>query len=60
MLPRTETVEVHHEDSVGAARRAARSLAEDLGFAPQVCEGDYACHDRTCHPTWLNTPREEP
>ena len=38
MLPRTETVEVHHENSVGAARRAARTIAESLGFAPQVCE----------------------
>jgi serine/threonine-protein kinase RsbT len=38
VLPGTETVEVQREDSVGAARRAARKIAETMGFAPQVCE----------------------
>lgn len=38
MLPPSQAVEVHHEGSVGEARRAARSMAAALGFPPQACE----------------------
>ncbi len=38
MLPPPQTVEVDHESSVGAARRAARTMAAALGFAPTACE----------------------
>jgi anti-sigma regulatory factor (Ser/Thr protein kinase) len=38
MPPPSQSIEVLHSDSVGAARRAARSLAETLGFAPTACE----------------------
>lgn len=38
MQPPPHTVEVHHENSVGEARRAARTVAAALGFAPQACE----------------------
>jgi anti-sigma regulatory factor (Ser/Thr protein kinase) len=31
-------VEVRHESGVGAARRAARTIASTLGFAPTACE----------------------
>jgi anti-sigma regulatory factor (Ser/Thr protein kinase) len=37
MLP-PQTIEVVHPSNVGAARRAARALAETLGFAPTACE----------------------
>jgi anti-sigma regulatory factor (Ser/Thr protein kinase)/serine/threonine protein phosphatase PrpC len=37
MLP-PQTIEVVHPSDVGAARRAARALAETLGFAPTACE----------------------
>jgi anti-sigma regulatory factor (Ser/Thr protein kinase) len=33
-----QTLEVLHESSVSAARRAARTLAESLGFDPTACE----------------------
>ncbi len=38
MLPLPQTVEVLHEDGVGAARRAARAFAAAVGFAPDACE----------------------
>ncbi len=38
MLPPSQTVEVRHESGVGAARRAARTMAAALGFAPTACE----------------------
>ena len=38
VLPASETVEVRHESGVGAARRAARTIAAALGFAPTACE----------------------
>jgi len=37
-MPPPQTIEVLHPNSVGAARRAARALAENLGFAPTACE----------------------
>lgn len=37
-LPSPKTVEVLHPSSVGAARRAAKTLAESIGFDPTVCE----------------------
>jgi anti-sigma regulatory factor (Ser/Thr protein kinase)/serine/threonine protein phosphatase PrpC len=37
-MPPSQTIEVLHPDSVGVARRAARALAETLGFAPTACE----------------------
>ncbi len=38
MLPPSQTVEVHHESGVGAARRAARTVAAALGFPLPACE----------------------
>jgi anti-sigma regulatory factor (Ser/Thr protein kinase) len=38
MPPPSQTVEVYRENSVGEARRAARTMATALGFAPQACE----------------------
>ena len=38
MLPPSQTVEVRHESGVGAARRAAQTMAAALGFAPTACE----------------------
>jgi anti-sigma regulatory factor (Ser/Thr protein kinase) len=38
MLPPLQTVEVHHSSDVGEARRAARTIADTLGFALQACE----------------------
>jgi anti-sigma regulatory factor (Ser/Thr protein kinase) len=37
-MPSPQTVEVQHENGVGEARRAARTTATALGFAPQACE----------------------
>ena len=38
MGPPPQTVEVNHDSSVGEARRAARTMAADLGFRPEACE----------------------
>jgi anti-sigma regulatory factor (Ser/Thr protein kinase) len=38
VLPPPQAVEVRHESGVGAARRAARTIAGTLGFAPTACE----------------------
>lgn len=38
MFPPPQSVEVRHENSVGEARLAARTIAAALGFAPQACE----------------------
>ena len=38
MLPASHTMEVRHESGVGTARRAARTYAAALGFAPTACE----------------------
>jgi anti-sigma regulatory factor (Ser/Thr protein kinase) len=36
--PPPQTIEVLHSSNVGAARRAARALAESLGFGPAACD----------------------
>ena len=38
MTPLPETVEVRDESSVGEARRATRTIAAAMAFAPQACE----------------------
>ena len=38
MTPPSQTVKVRHEESVGEARRAARMLANSVGFPSQACE----------------------
>lgn len=38
MPPPPRTVEVNHDSSVGEARRAARTMAADLGFGPEASE----------------------
>ena len=37
-LPPPQTVEILHPSNVGAARRAAKALAESIGFDPAACE----------------------
>ena len=49
MFPPPQSVEVRHENSVGEARRTARTIAAALGFAPQACEEIGARNDRACH-----------
>jgi anti-sigma regulatory factor (Ser/Thr protein kinase) len=36
--PEPQTIEVRHQSDVGAARRAARTVAETLGFEPKASE----------------------
>jgi len=38
MLPPPQTVEIYHEDAVGEARRAAKTIAASIGFELQTCE----------------------